>query len=306
MIVTPDTKPHVLKAGRIAGEALQYGKKLIKIGESLLEVSDKIEEKIRQMLKGEEESGLAFPAQISFNETAAHNCPTDEDKTVFKEGMVVKVDCGVHIKGCMADNALTVDLSDDGGYKNLLEASKQARDKAIPLMKPGASVSEIGAVIAEIIEKFGFKPVKNLSGHGLDIYTVHTSPSIPNFNTGAQTKLQEGHLVAVEPFASMGAGMIEELGEAEIFMLVAKKPVRNQFTRDVLKHLEIYKGLPFTTRWLTKKFSLPKITFALTELQRIDSVKAYPPLVDKNRGFISQHEHTVIIGDKPIATTKVE
>lgn len=306
MIVTADIKPNVLKAGRIAGEALKYGKRLITVGASLLEVSDKIEEKIWQLLKNEEESGLAFPVQISFNETAAHNCPTDEDKTVFKEGMVVKVDCGVHVKGCMADNALSVDLSDDGRYQKLLDASKQARDKVIPLMKPGASVSDIGGIIAETIESFGFKPVKNLSGHGLDIYTVHTSPSVPNFNTGASTKLQDGQLIAVEPFASMGAGMIEELGEAEIFMLVAKKPVRSQFTREILKHIETYKGLPFTTRWLTRKFSPGKVTFALMELQRVESVKCYPPLVDKNKGFISQHEHTVIVGDKPIATTKVD
>lgn len=306
MIVTPDTKPHVLKAGRIAGEALQYGKKLIKVGESLLAISDKVEEKIKELLKGEDESGLAFPVQISFNETAAHNCPADDDITLFKEGMVVKLDCGVHIKGCMADNALTVDLSSDGRYKNLLEASKQARDKAIPLMKPGVSVSDIGAVIADTIEKFGFKPVKNLSGHGLDIYTVHSSPSVPNFNTGAQTKLQDGQLLAVEPFASMGAGMIEELGEAEIFMQVAKKSVRSQFTRDVLKHIETYKGLPFTTRWLTRLFGKPKVNFALMELQRIESIKCYAPLVDKNKGFISQHEHTVIVGDKPIATTKID
>ncbi len=306
MIVTDEQKKILLRAGKVGGTALQYGKKLIKVGESLLEVSDKVEAKIHELLKDEEEAGLAFPAQISRNATAAHNCPNDDDTTTFQEGDVVKIDVGVHIGGLMADNALTVDLSADGKYKDLLEASKQARDKAVLAAKPGTSISEVGAVIQEAIEGLGFKPVRNLSGHGLGMYEVHVPPNIPNYNSGQDAILEDGQLVAIEPFASAGAGMIKELGEAEIFMLVNKKPVRNAFTRAILKDVEKFKGLPFTTRWLTRKHAAAKVNYALMEMQRLDMIKCYPPLVDRADGLISQHEHTVIVGDKPIPTTKVD
>ena len=70
-----------IRAGKIASEARVYGKPLIKIGASLLEVSDKIEKKILG-LGGK----LAFPVQISMNDVAAHNCAEPDDKTKFKKG----------------------------------------------------------------------------------------------------------------------------------------------------------------------------------------------------------------------------
>ena len=58
------------KAGKIAAQALEYGKSLIKKDALMLEVADKIEAKIKE-LGGEP----AFPVQMSLNEAAAHYCP---------------------------------------------------------------------------------------------------------------------------------------------------------------------------------------------------------------------------------------
>lgn len=57
-----------VKAGKIAAEALQYGKSLIQIGTKVIDVLDKVEEKI--LADGGQ---IAFPAQISLNEAAAHS-----------------------------------------------------------------------------------------------------------------------------------------------------------------------------------------------------------------------------------------
>nr|MCK4930102.1 M24 family metallopeptidase [Nanoarchaeota archaeon] len=73
-----------VKAGRIAAQARDYGKSLIKIGASLLEVTEKIEKRILE-LGGE----FAFPPQISLNDIAAHYCASPDDKTVFTEGDLV-------------------------------------------------------------------------------------------------------------------------------------------------------------------------------------------------------------------------
>jgi len=148
--------------------------------------------------------------------------------------------------------------------------------------------------------------VRNLSGHGLDEYNIHTKPSIPNYDNGDSTELVEDQLIAIEPFASKGAGIVYESGNATVFQLMGKKPVRNIFTRQILKELEKFKGLPFCKRWLVEKFSLPKVNFALRELNNLEILREYPPLVDKNHGVISQAEHTIIVKDKPIILTKKE
>lgn len=279
------------KAGKIASQARAYGVGLIKPGASLLEVSEKIEQKIIS-LGGE----LAFPVQISLNEIAAHYCAAPDDKTLLKEGDLAKLDLGTHVDGYVADTAVTVDLSKDNKYNDLVKASEEALQNAIKIIKPGVTLGEIGRAIQDSIAKYGFSPIKNLGGHGVGQYIVHGPPSIPNIDTGDKTELNEDDVVAIEPFATTGAGVIYEKENSNIFMLVGRKSARNMMTREVMKELDKLNGLPFTERWLTKKgMSLAKVNFALRELDNLEILKSFAPLPDKNKGMVSQAEHTVIV-----------
>jgi methionyl aminopeptidase len=287
----------IKKAGKIAATARDYGASLIKVGAYLLEVTEKIEKKIKD-LGGD----FAFPPQISLNDIAAHYCAEPKDETIFKKGDLAKLDVGVHIDGFIGDTALTIDL---GENRNLVRASRDAVDNAISIIKPGITLGEIGKVIQESIQKYGYSPVRNLSGHGLGEYEFHKSPNIPNIETNDKTELKKGQLIAIEPFATSGRGMIYESSNANIFSQINKKPVRNIITRKILKEIEKYKGLPFTTRWLTYKFNPFKVKFALRELLNKDIIKSYPPLPEKTHAVVSQAEHTLIVDDPVIVTTKI-
>ena len=284
------------KAGKIAGEVLDYGRGLIKKDAGLLDACNKIEEKIFS-LGGKP----AFPVQISCNEIAAHYCPEDDDKIVFSE-QIVSLDVGVHVDGCIGDNALTVDLS--GNNKDLLKASEEALKAAIETVKVGVELRKIGKAIEETIASFGFKPVRNLSGHGLDDYNIHSPPTIPNFDNGDSTKLEKGMVIAIEPFATNGAGLVHEKGDASVFSLVGKKAVRVGFVRNILKQIEGYNGLPFTTRWLTKNFSEAQVRYALNQLKQLDVLRGYPPLVEKNNELVSQAEDSLLVDDSVEVLTK--
>jgi len=289
-----------IKAGKIAGTALKYGASLIKVGVSVLEVTEAVEKKILE-LGGE----FAFPPQISLNDTAAHCCSSIDDKTMFKDGDVAKLDCGVHINGFVADNAVTVVLSDDPKLKLLSEASKAALHAAIKVVRPGVNVREIGAAIEKEIKSRGFNPVVNLSGHGLAKFVIHDSPSIPNIEAG-NAVLREDQVIAIEPFASTGAGMIYEGANPTIHALTGMRPVRSPMTREVLQTIQEYQGLPFASRWLVKKHGLGKTMFALKELRTLGILNDYPPLPDKGHGLVSQHEHTIIVRHEPVVTTLIE
>ena len=292
-----ETLQKYLQAGKIAAEALQFGKSLIKPEAKVIEILDKVEEKIAE-LGGQP----AFPAQISLNEFAAHSCSDLNDETTLTD-QVVKLDVGVHIDGCIGDNALTVDLS--GKYTELVKASREALTAALKVVGPGVTLGEIGKEIHEVITSYGYAPVKNLSGHGLGEYNIHTTPSIPNFDNGNHTELEEGQVIAIEPFASTGAGIVQESSPATVFTLTDERPVRDSITRNVLQEIRKYKGLPFAKRWLERKFTTPKTNFALRTLIRNDSLKQHPPLLDQNRGIISQAEHSVIVGEDNVFFTKL-
>jgi len=276
-----------IKAGKIAAEALEFGASLIKPGASAKEICDKTDAKIRE-LGGEP----AFPAQIALNDTAAHFCPDEEDETILKDELV-SIDVGVHVDGFIGDNARTIDLS--GKHEELVKASREALMNAIEFIKPGVTFGAIGKVIHDTITKYGFSPVRNLSGHGLDEYNVHTKPTVPNYDNGDKTEVEEGMVFAIEPFASAGAGIIYESSNGTIFQLYEKKPTRNMITRQVIKEIETYHNLPFCSRWLQKKFGIGKTRMALKEMEKLGMIKEYPPLIDQNHGLVSQAEHTVII-----------
>ena len=291
------TKEDWIKAGRIAAEVLEHGRLLIKKGATVLDVCDACDKKIYDL-----GAMPAFPSQISCDDIAAHFCPEEDDKTILDE-QVVSLDVGACFNGAIGDNAVTVDLSEK--YSDLVKASRDALNAALKLIQIGTPLGEIGKAIHEAIQGYGFSPIRNLSGHGLAPYNIHDKPSIPNFDTGDTTELQKGMHIAIEPFATDGKGMIYESSPATVFSLVNKKPIRNPFARQALVEIEKYKGLPFTKRWLTKKLGTLKVALALKELLNQDIIRGYAPLPDMDHGIVTQAEHTAIIDDKVIITTKL-
>ena len=286
-----------LLAGKLAGQTRDLGKSLIRHGASVREILDTCEEFILS-----KNAGIAFPAQISLNSVAAHACSDEEDETTISVDDVVKLDVGVHVNGMIGDTALTVNLSKE--YQELIEASKAALAAACKIATPGTRTGELGAAIQGAIEEKGFAPVKNLSGHGLGYYEIHTTPSIPNIALSQSPELQEDMTIAIEPFASTGKGVVQDSGTATVFTQVTKKPVRSPMAREVLKKIESFNGLPFATRWLSRDFGVGKTKLALRELLRAGIIEDHPPLKDVGNGMVSQYEHSVLVRDTPIITTK--
>lgn len=284
------------KAGKINSQALAYARTIAKKGAKLVDVADKIEQKIID-LGGK----LACPVTLSCDHIAAHYCPEEEDTTIL-DSQVLKIDIGVHVNGKIADAAITIDLS--GKYGDLVKAAEEARDKALAMIKPGVTLSQIGSVIQSSITKYGFAPIRNLSGHRLENFELHASPSIPNVINADNTKLEKGWAIAIEPFSTNGAGIIQDSDYPTIFSLVNKKPVRSPIAREVLAFIEEeYQALPFAKRWLTKKFGKGKTALALRELSQAGLLEAHPPLIEKNKGIVAQAEHTIFVDDKSEITT---
>ncbi|KAF5415013.1 MAG: Methionine aminopeptidase [Candidatus Methanophagaceae archaeon] len=272
------------RAGVILVEVRKEATGLIKDGGSLLEVAEFVENNIRE--KGGEP---AFPCNISRNEEAAHATPSIDDQTVFGKDDLVKLDIGVHIDGYIADSAVTVDLS--GNYDELVTAAEAALDEAIKIMRDGVSTIELGEVIGTTIKERGYKPVVNLSGHGLSRYDSHAPPTIPNVKYEHGVTLHENNVVAMEPFATDGGGKVVESGNAEIFSLIKPKPVRMREAKKLLDEIKNYQGLPFAKRWLPRE----RLELALRTVETAGILRDYPMLREEEKGMVSQAEHTVII-----------
>ncbi|MCL2460746.1 MAG: type II methionyl aminopeptidase [Euryarchaeota archaeon] len=281
--MTEEAYDRYMQAGRVAAQVLDASKDLIKVDASLLLVANTLEEMIYDA-----GMGTAFPVNISLNADAAHDTPSSDDIRVFAHGDLVKVDLGVHCDGYIADTALTIDLGSD--HALLIEASVAARDAAIAHIKPGVQIGVLGAYIAEEIMSRGFKPISNLTGHGLDQYVLHMPPNVPNVPKKGGMLLEEDMVVAIEPFASTGTGAIVDRKRAEIFSEVASRPVRSPGARAILKEIESRRGMPFARRHLQNYSEL-----GFTRLVKDGILYAHPVLSDEPGSFVSQSEHTMIV-----------
>jgi methionyl aminopeptidase len=278
------------KAGRIAARARDFGLALIEPGVSHLEVSMAIEEEIRR-LGGEP----AFPVQISLNHVAAHYCAAPRDGLRFAEGDMAKLDVGVHVNGYVGDTAATKNL---GGPNLLVEASRQALDSAIRVVRPGVSIGEVGHVVNSTIVGMGFKPVSNLTGHAVGIYQVHGAPQIPNVPDRGRARFVKGQVLAIEPFATTGHGTVTEKGQPEIFSVMGRLKVKKSMDREIVEAIAAYNGLPFGRRNLAERFPIETVNPTLKALLKRGGLHGYPPLCEEEGVYISQAEHTIYVGDE--------
>ena len=281
----------IIKAGEIASKVREEAKKMIKPGVKLLEVANFVENRIKE-LGGEP----AFPCNLSINDVAAHYTPKVNDDLEFKEDDVVKLDLGVHVDGYIADTAVTVDLSNS--YKDLVKASEDALREVINNIEIPMNVGEIGRIIEEVIKSYGYKPIANLSGHVMYRYELHTGVSIPNVYEKTNKTIDVGDLVAIEPFATNGFGMVKDGPLGNIYKFLAKRPIRLLKAKKMLDEIaKKYPFLPFAERWVLKD---EKDKIALNTLLKANAIYGYPVLKEREGGIVSQAEHTIYITENKI------
>lgn len=281
-------------AGRIAAEARREGEALVVPGARLRDVCESVEDAIRR--RG---GSLAFPVQTSRNAIAAHYCPSPEDETLYEEGDLAKLDVGVHVDGWVVDTAVTVNVGGRAANQPLIDAAREALDAAIAVAGPGRAVRRLSAVIDATIRGRGFRSVRNLCGHGVGRWVVHCPPPIPNAPDGSTDRLEAGMVVAIEPFATDGAGRVVERGVAEVFRADGAPTSVPGADPGVLAAIGGFNGLPFARRQLAG-LDRGRVEDTLRALSAARKLAAYPPLVDADGRRIAQAEHTVYVATEGV------
>ncbi|MFH1978706.1 MAG: type II methionyl aminopeptidase [Candidatus Aenigmatarchaeota archaeon] len=284
-------------AGKIGAEIKRDVLKMIKPGMRILDLANFVENSIF-----EKDAKPAFPVNISINEIAAHYTPSYTDEKIIEPGDLVKIDIGTHVDGYIGDMAFTY-----CSEKNpLIEAVEKTLDSAISIVKPGVTISEIGEKIESTAKSLGYGVIVNLTGHTIDRYVFHGHPSIPNIANDSDYELKDGEVIAIEPFVTTGNGHVKESNVVEIYRFLQQKSVRLPEARKILEIAEKeYEKFPFAKRWLQKKFSPIKVSMALRQLEHVGAIESYPVLRENSNKKIAQAEHTIIVLDKPIITTKL-
>ncbi|HTJ87641.1 MAG TPA: type I methionyl aminopeptidase [Terriglobales bacterium] len=195
------------RSGHIVRQVLDELRKVVAPGVTTMDLEKTAAAKIKELgAKPAFKGYYGYPCVLctSVNEEIVHGIPSP--KRVLKAGDIVSIDCGVVLDGYYGDAAITVAVGDSVSpeRQKLMEVTEQSLYKAIDQVKVGNTISDIGGAVQEFVEANGFSVVREFVGHGIGT-KLHEEPQVPNFRSrGAETRLREGMVLAIEPMVNCG------------------------------------------------------------------------------------------------------
>ncbi|CAL8296189.1 unnamed protein product [Boreogadus saida] len=177
-----------------------YVRTWIQPGMAMIDICERLEDCSRRLIKEDGlHAGLAFPTGCSINHCAAHYTPNAGDTTVLRYDDVCKIDFGTHVNGRIIDCAFTVTFNPK--YDRLLEAVKDATDTGIRFAGIDVRLCDVGETIQEVMESYEVeidgktyqvKPIRNLNGHSIGQYRIHSGKTVPIVKGGEATRMEVG------------------------------------------------------------------------------------------------------------------
>jgi len=268
----------------------EYVKRMQLHGRKVLDVCVEVERKI------EEFGGRpAFPCNVGINDVAAHYTSPWNDISVVPDGSIVKVDFGVELDGFATDTAIALSLNP--AYDSMIVAAEAALQEAVSAVAPARKISEIGNVVERSIERYGFKPIRNLTGHKINRYNLHAGKSVPNVSGIESGRFEVGEVYAVEPFVTLRSaeGAVRDGDSSYIYRFVKTKGARSKAAVQLAEYVkDTYKTLPFAPRWIRNSWRGGDFS-VFDELIAQRCVVGYPVLVEASGQPIAQAEHTILV-----------
>lgn len=147
-----------------------------------------------------------FPKSIctSINHVVCHGIPEERK---LREGDIVNIDVTVILDGWHGDTSRMYMVGDKIPVKakRLVEVTYDSLMAGIEVVKPGATLGDVGHAIQTLAEGARFSVVRDFCGHGLG-RTFHEPPSVMHFGTpGTDVVLEAGMFFTIEPMINAGA-----------------------------------------------------------------------------------------------------
>lgn len=214
IIYGPDAFAGMRKAGQAAAECLDLLTDLIKPGVTTAEIDAFVYK------YGEDRGylpatllyrGYRYSCCTSVNHVVCHGQPNDKP---LKEGDIINVDVTFVVDGWYGDSNRMYFVGEvSRKAQRLVEVTYEALMRAIAVVKPGATLGDIGAAIQEYAEGERCSVVRDFCGHGVG-RSFHEAPSVLHYgHRGEGAKLQQGMIFTIEPMINLGRPHVKVLSD---------------------------------------------------------------------------------------------
>ena len=175
--------------------------------------------------------GFPKSACVSVNDEVCHGIPGPRK---LRDGDIVNVDVTSIVDGWFADanrTYLVGEVSPEA--KRLVDVTRQCLQRAIALVRPGATLGDIGHAIQSHAEGAGYSVVRELVGHGVG-HAFHEQPQVNHTGRpGLGVVLVPGMVFTIEPMINQGEMSIKRLAD-EWTVVTADGSLSAQFEQTVL------------------------------------------------------------------------
>lgn len=205
-IKTPAEQEKMRTAGRLAASVLDMIEPFVQPGASTDELDKRCHDFIVEQLKSVPANlnYRGFPKTIctSINHVVCHGIPGDKR---LKNGDIINIDVTVIRDGFHGDTSrMYLVGSAPVLARRLTAACYEAMWRGIRVVKPGATLGDIGHAIQDYAESNNFSVVREYCGHGIGrIY--HEDPQVLHYGKpGAGLELVAGMTFTIEPMINAG------------------------------------------------------------------------------------------------------
>ena len=154
-----------------------------------------------------------FPKSIctSVNHVVCHGIPGEKK---LKNGDIINIDITVIKDGFHGDSSRMFTVGQPPILaKRLIDTTKQCLMKGIEVVKPGARLGDIGAIIQSLAEAQGFSVVREYCGHGIG-RGFHEDPQVLHYGKpGEGIEITPGMTFTIEPMINAGRAQTKLLSD---------------------------------------------------------------------------------------------
>lgn len=199
---TPKTKIEVDQMRRAAAAASyirEFAGKQVAVGVTTDEIDRRLHEECIRI--GVYPSALGyhgFPKSVctSVNNVVCHGIP---DMRPLENGDIINIDVTVYVDGYHGDcSAMFVAGETSPDNMKLIEATYRATHEAIKICGPGVPFNQIGRVIHDVADEYGFGTIRNFTGHGIG-KEMHQPPHILHYRNEQPGVMVPGMTFTIEP-----------------------------------------------------------------------------------------------------------
>jgi methionyl aminopeptidase len=213
MIKTPEEQQRMRESGRLLASVFDALDRLPLEGMSTLAVNDWVERFIVDELKARPASkgqyGFEYVLNSSVDNVVCHGVPSAAE--ILRSGSIVNLDITLEKNGFIADASRTYLIGEvDYQAKRLVRVTREAMWKGIEVVRPGATLGDIGFAIQQHAKAHGYSVVKEFCGHGIG-QEMHEEPQILHYGKrGTGLELEEGMTFTIEPMINQGRAAIDQ------------------------------------------------------------------------------------------------